>query len=138
MTTMQERKTERAERLNKLPALIEATIRAAEDVPDHELGLFYNLLDPGEIRVDLPRAKGLVTEYLKMIAKQGSWRRDGRSRNPERLNGDLYYMYLHRELNVELTICFDAEHKGATCRLEQTGVKEVPVFKVVCDDPDTL
>lgn len=135
--TMQDPKEELKKRLEKLPALVDATIKAIKDVPEHKDARFYVTAGPGDLRVDLPRTKSLMTEYLRLLTRQGSW-------VPEKAawlwaneleDGDIYYHFKHKTLErVALTVCFDANHASATCRLEKTGVKEVPVYKVVCDD----
>ncbi len=129
---------ERLERdLAELPAIVDATIKAIKDVPKHEEARLYVTTGPGHLRVDLPRTKSLVTEYLKLVIRQGFWIPEKAAFlwANEQENGDLYYHLTHENSKVTLAICFDAVIEGATCRLVHRGVKEVPVYEVVCDDP---
>lgn len=123
------------DRAKQLPARFEDTISAIDDVPETNIGLFYDITQIGELRVDLPRDQKLMTEYLKLVG-QGPWRPKKNAWANQHDSGDIYYDFEHKTLKVVLTVCFDADHEGATCRLEQIGVKEVPVYKVVCDDPN--
>lgn len=134
---LQERLTREISRLEdmtkRLPSMTEDTLLAMDDVPDTSVGLFYTTANIGQLRVDLPRNQKLIVEYLKQVG-QGPWRPDKNYWANEQDNGNLYYHFFHEKLLVELTICFAADHEGATCRLVQTGLKKVPVYKVVCDD----
>ena len=121
------------DRAKQLPAKLEDTISAIDDVPKTDIGLLYDIMPIGALRVDLPRDQKLMTEYLKQVGR-GPWRPVKDIWASQSDNGDVYYRFTHEDRPVELTVCFSADRECATCRLEQTGVKEVPIYEMVCDD----
>lgn len=126
---MTEQKERLVRRMNNLQELIPATIEAANDLPD--IGHLYTALDPGELRIRLDYKP---TEYLvlrRAIARK--WKYTNHYFN--KLNGNYYACFKHRNLEVELTLEleFPGEFEnGATCRVIELGHEAKPIYGLEC------
>lgn len=133
--SMQTQKVKQTDNLLALPNLIDDTIKAIPDVPDHERGQFFDTMAPGKLRVDLPRTPDLVTAYLRDVGSE-SWTPNKYYWASETGYGDVYYEFFHATLPVTLTVGFMASLEGATCRKVQTGTREIPIYELVCDETE--
>lgn len=111
--------------------LANETIVAADTIPEDLPGHFFAGLAPGELRLDFPYDRDLAAKVLWQI--KNHWRITWKH---------LYPSYLHFTLRYKpneeifLTLIFDAEREGSTCKLVEIGEKTVKekVYKMECQD----
>jgi hypothetical protein len=116
-TTVQELKDE-ATKLLKTAELIEKML--PDDMPGKIWGTDRN------IRITLPFNWSLFQQARRKLGQE--WKRLNSFTTDK---GDLLITY--RQGDAELVITLDFAHDGATCERRQVGVKEVPIYQVVCN-----
>lgn len=78
------------------------------------------------LTIDLPFDLSLLKQTRKALGKDWQF---NHSFNAD--DGRKFIVYLSRD-KIDLTICLKPTKEGSVCKLNQIGVKEVPIFEVVC------
>lgn len=82
------------------------------------------------LRVDIAFTDTAFRQARKLLGTD--WRRRKFMPGYKADSGDVYAFYVHKETGVELCLCLDAAQKYASCKRVIVGVKEVPIYEVVC------
>lgn len=80
------------------------------------------------LRLDLPFNWNLFRQVRRLLGIE--WKSKYRHGDDD---GCQYFVYIHHEHKTELVLTMKPYHPGSTCQRKQVGVKEVPVFEVVCN-----
>lgn len=82
------------------------------------------------IRIDIPMTITAFADFRRFLGSD--WTRDKAAYEYQADDGDRYFSFLRKETGIELKLCLRADSQYATCQRKQVGVKEVPIFEVVC------
>lgn len=82
------------------------------------------------LRIDLPYTATAFKDARRLLGKD--WKREGYEWT-DKIDGDRIFSLYHKATRIRLMLVLRANVQGATCERRQVGVKEVPVYEVVCN-----
>ena len=114
--------------ITRLAAIRDTIDLLPDDLEGFKATIYHNCED--YIRVDIPMTLTAFADFRRFLGSD--WKRKPNAYEYQAFAGDRYFSFLHRKTGVELRLCLRADSEFATCERKQVGVKEEPIYEVVC------